>query len=133
VLLEGTYLGVLGYNPVAIEVVVPELTLPGVDTAVVSATRNALELVRAFLVPQCRWNWVGLGFLVALAQPAALTVLVSRVRTATNRAPRSVGAPSGWVTLDATILAPGDTDAFGCRCNRARHSTYENALSNERL
>jgi hypothetical protein len=114
-----------------IEVVVPELTPPGVDTAVVLTIRNALKFVGALLVPRGRWNRVGLGFLIAFAQPTALMVLASGVRTAADRGLRSVGAPSGWMAPDAAVLAPRDSDALGRHRNRAQHSTYENALSNK--
>ncbi len=76
-LSKGTYLGIFRFDPFSVKTVVPEHTLPGVDAAVVPATRNALKSVRALLVPRCRWNRVGLGLLVALAQPAALTMLTS--------------------------------------------------------
>jgi hypothetical protein len=92
VLLESTHLGVFGLDPFSIEAVVPERALAGIDVAVVSATRYALELVGTRVACRSRMGQRS-SLCATLAQPAASSVLFGPVGASAHQA--FTGGPAG--------------------------------------
>ena len=108
-MLIGTHLGILGFDPTALEAVVPEVAFPRPDVAVILATRQAPEPFDVRARSPLGGGRYGVRFplRVPLAQSTEVAVLALAMRAAADGTPGLALALPGLMAPPPAILAEG--------------------------